>query len=427
MTTTDTRRVFSSWTGDRRVPSLGTNDGATPLPFQGWHHFKEAFAPELIAKAVDASPIEVRSCIDPFGGSGTTALACQMMGIESATVEVNPFLADVIRAKLARYDIDEIATLLAEVRHRARTNPADPTKYFRHLPQTFIQPGSKERWLFSLPVAGRIASILQAIDSVAQGDCARLFRVVLGGMLCEVSNVVVSGKGRRYRKNWRATEIEAVTVDVLFAERCSTAILDCQAFAHRPRVKAMVIEGDARTATVPGIHDLAVFSPPYPNSFDYTDVYNLQLWMLGYLCHSEDNRSLRTSTLTSHVQLIRNYPIAPSGSETLDAALKNLNEVRSGLWSPWIPQMVGGYFTDLTKVIGMTFDRLSEGAQSWLVVGDSRYAECTIPVSKILVELAAARGWSVVDERPIRHMKSSAQQGWKPELAESLLILERRV
>jgi len=29
--------------------------------------------------------------------------------------------------------------------------------------------------------------------------------------------------------------------------------------------------------------DAAIFSPPYPNSFDYTDVYNLELWVLGYL------------------------------------------------------------------------------------------------------------------------------------------------
>ena len=36
-----------------------------------------------------------------------------------------------------------------------------------------------------------------------------------------------------------------------------------------------------------GPHDLAVFSPPYPNSFDYTDVYNVELWAMGYLRNSD--------------------------------------------------------------------------------------------------------------------------------------------
>ena len=34
------------------------------------------------------------SCIDPFGGSETTALACQFLGAAPTTIELNPYLAD---------------------------------------------------------------------------------------------------------------------------------------------------------------------------------------------------------------------------------------------------------------------------------------------------------------------------------------------
>ncbi|HZH08351.1 MAG TPA: SAM-dependent methyltransferase, partial [Lautropia sp.] len=67
---------------------------ASDLPFQRWHRFKEAFDPELIARAVRESPRQVRSLADPFGGSGTSALAAQFLGVTPSTVEVNPFLAD---------------------------------------------------------------------------------------------------------------------------------------------------------------------------------------------------------------------------------------------------------------------------------------------------------------------------------------------
>ena len=73
--------TFDEWTQSRTVSSLGTNSGAPALPFQGWKHIKEAFAPELVARAISESHIPVRRCLDPFGGSGTTALACQFLGI----------------------------------------------------------------------------------------------------------------------------------------------------------------------------------------------------------------------------------------------------------------------------------------------------------------------------------------------------------
>lgn len=77
---------FDSWTQGREVPSLGTNAGADKLPFQTWHHFKEAFAPELGARAIKESKRTVKRCADPFGGSGTTALACQFLGVAPVTI-----------------------------------------------------------------------------------------------------------------------------------------------------------------------------------------------------------------------------------------------------------------------------------------------------------------------------------------------------
>ncbi len=92
--------TFEEWTQGRTITSLGTNAGADELPFQTWRNFKEAYAPELIARAVEESEIPVVRCVDPFGGSGTTALACQFLGVYPTIIEVNPFLADLIEAKL---------------------------------------------------------------------------------------------------------------------------------------------------------------------------------------------------------------------------------------------------------------------------------------------------------------------------------------
>jgi DNA modification methylase len=104
-----TPTVFEQWTQKRVVSCIGTNAGSAALPFQRWKHFKEAFVPELIERACSASDRKVKRCLDPFGGSGTSALACQFLGVHATTIEVNPFLADLIEAKLTSYSANQLA------------------------------------------------------------------------------------------------------------------------------------------------------------------------------------------------------------------------------------------------------------------------------------------------------------------------------
>ena len=415
---------YSEWTQNRTVTSFGTNDGAPRLAYQSWHHFKEAFPPEFIKHAMDNSNVRVSRCIDPFGGSGTTALTSLMLGIECTTVEVNPFLADVIRTKLSNYDIDRLTATLHGIRRKAKRLRPDPRELFGFTPPTFIEPGKKDRWIFDAAVAQRIAAIMTAIDLLAfNDDDRRLFRVILGGILCQSSNARISGKGRRYRQNWRLHPVDPSQVDAAFAINAETAILDIYRHRVTKPVRQIVIQGDARNVQYEGEYEIAIMSPPYPNSFDYTDVYNIELWMLGYLSDFDANRDLRTSTLTSHVQLRRDYAPPPSGSRLLDVTLKRLTSQQDSLWNNSIPAMVGAYFTDLLQVLDRVHTHLSVDGQCWMVVGDSCYADRTVEVAKILKQLVQQRGWKVIKSVPFRHMKSSAQQGWRPKLAESLLVM----
>jgi hypothetical protein len=126
---------FNAWVAGRRIESIGTNAGAHVLPFQAWRHFKEAFAPELIQRAISESPIPVRNCLDPFGGSGTTALACQFLGVRPTSIEVNPFLADLIEAKLAQYDIRTLAVDFSGLVRAANKRRINPSKFFAAAPR----------------------------------------------------------------------------------------------------------------------------------------------------------------------------------------------------------------------------------------------------------------------------------------------------
>ncbi|MDR6841553.1 hypothetical protein [Pseudoxanthomonas sacheonensis] len=416
---------FEAWTGQRKIVSIGSNAGAEPLPFQEWHHFKEAFAPEVVARAVRESHRPIATCLDPFGGSGTTALASQFLGIAPTTIEVNPYLADLIEAKLGVYNPDELAQDFRRI-VRATSRQAGDLRRFASLPLTFIESAATDRWIFDRAVARRIACHLVAIDTLSNPHHRRLFRVLLGGMLISVSNVIINGKGRRYRRGWTERRTAPEMVDMLFKQRCQAAITEIHEHRYRRHRGHTVLRGDCLSELANAAPaDLAVFSPPYPNSFDYTDVYNAELWMLGYLDSTASNHALRKSTLCSHVQLKRDFLAPPPGSLRLSRALGRLRRERDSLWSPWIPDMIGHYFHDMSKVLGLLYERLTPHAEVWAVVGDSRYAGVQIPVAKILADYAPTLGYRVLNVEPFRSMRASAQQGGQHQLAESLLILQK--
>lgn len=426
MTLTDAV-TFSDWLDGRRPLHLSTNSGTDRVAFQSWRNFKEAFAPELVGQAYEetsrALGRPVASCIDPFGGSGTTALACQFLGVCPTTIEVNPFLADLIEAKLSSYDADQ---LVADFRSVMKSRFREYARPFPGAPDTFVEPGRSGRYIFSRQVASRIASIRSGIMKIEHAANRRLMLVLLGAISLSISNVVVSGKGRRYRQDWQNRQAGREEVDAAFSDAVVKAIYEIRRYENRLGRAYQLLRGDAREIIPTNAgYDLAVFSPPYPNSFDYTDVYNVELWVCGYLSSSADNRDLRLSTLRSHVQIKRSFEAPVLSSPTLERVASELDEVRAKLWDSDIPGMVSAYFADMNVVLRKLGKGLIAGGRAYMVVGDSQYAGVKVPVAQILSELALAEGFEIVAEEPFRSMRASPQQGGREQLAETLITLSR--
>lgn len=417
---------FGEWTGRRDPSSIGTNAGTTPIPFQRWRNFKEAFTPELVEQAVNEMTGPVHHIVDPFGGSGTTGLAAQFLGLRPTLIEVNPYLADLIHAKLAVYDIEEVRDSYVWLIDRLSGTKQRKTPVFRAAPPTFIEPGIDGRYIFSRVVAGRILDYRDAIGQVSNPAIRRLFRVILGSVVVPVSNVIISGKGRRYRRQWKKRPPDASELDALFRSNAELSIYDLHRYASRRCRDYTLLKGDSRTllASIEEV-DLAVFSPPYPNSFDYTDVYNVELWSLGYLDSPQANSALRNATLRSHVQIARDSGGTEYPSRHLKKAVERLRKLRHKLWNGRIPDMIAGYFSDMGDVLKAVSTKLRDGGRVYMVVGDSRYAGVHIPVATILAEIAPSVGVSLKRSEPCRSMRVSPQQGGQHRLAETLLVFQK--
>jgi len=144
------RLVAQSWFARHEfLGPASTNQDSHDLPFQRWYRFKEAFAPRAVVEAFSALPVRPQTCIDPFGGSGTTSLTAQFLGVRPTTVEVNPFLADLIEAKLTTYLPNRLIRAFRAVVDDAANMEPDPSVILAAAPPTFVEPGVAGRWIFT--------------------------------------------------------------------------------------------------------------------------------------------------------------------------------------------------------------------------------------------------------------------------------------
>lgn len=138
-----------------------------------------------------------------------------------------------------------------------------------------------------------------------------LLLIVLASILPEIGNTVKDGNCVRYKNSWNEKEkrFSSETVKDVFFERAKIFREDIEKLED---TKLLVNNADVcfnqnALQSLPSLlkesFDAIIASPPYLNSFDYTDVYMPELWALGYVTVYENVRELLRSTFCSHVQV----------------------------------------------------------------------------------------------------------------------------
>jgi DNA modification methylase len=403
-------------------------------PVHRWFSLVEGYSSEFVRRIIGEQKIMPQVCFDPFMGVGTTALTCQDLGIKCYGIENSPFFYDVTRSKLrSDYDpdefgdlIDEFETYLKSCNHR-HALPDLETK-------TLFQTSERERWIFNDPVREGISDILEKMHSlpVEFNKYFKLFNLALGNHLVAVSNVFRNGKCLSFKKNWERNDIQRVDVHALFINYCRNVLLiDIRSkvnYNSKVHNYVNVLRGDSR-ALINSLSDdsidIVITSPPYLNSRDYTDIYRLELWMLGYITKFVDEKKLRSSALTSHVQIAVADSVYPKIAE-LEYFLTHLENVGT-LWNKNIPNMVKGYFSDMESILENLYPKLKDGAMVYINVSNSAYGNKICEVDTILAKIAETKGYDALEIRTARFINSSKQQEIATKLRESVIVLKKSI
>ena len=86
----------------------------------GWLRLTPAYSVHLVRELLQQRVRPDLPVLDPFCGTGTTLLTCAELGIACSTLDVNPFLVWLARAKTAKYTENSLTQAQALVDEMGR-------------------------------------------------------------------------------------------------------------------------------------------------------------------------------------------------------------------------------------------------------------------------------------------------------------------
>ena len=344
--------------------------------------------------------------LDPFSGSGTVPLAGALAGLRAQAFEVNPFLHFLSATKLSRCSADVFRKAIRVVLRGAEGQIVSPLEGY----STFTKGNRWERWLFPMRVLRSFESGWRAAACM-DTETRSLLQLVLLGAAMDCCNATRDGKCLRYHKDWNRNEATASQFRSQIESRAKDIASDLQATPISGRASKVKL-GDARHL-VPAVarekFRLCVTSPPYLNSFDYSDVYRPELFLGGFVDSNDTLMKIRLQTVRSHVQASWEKPTNDDFGVLYRDCISTIRDSTDLLWSERLPSMIQAYFEDMEKILRSLRNRALNNASLWLVVSTSAYGGIEIPVDFILADIGQRSGWFLREVGVLRHLRSSSQ------------------
>lgn len=374
------------------------------LPRHRWYYYKEGFSPLLVEKAIDEVGLQKNDVIlDPFNGSGTSTLAASVRGFKSYGIEVNPFTAFLAETKLKSPAVKLIKEnrdrLLGKIEKGAVSNLIGFSTFSRH--------NKLAKWLFNKSILNGFEGGWRFSNTISSHPLRQLFKLSLIVSAMENCNATRDGKCLRYRKTWKEQNFNNVSF-IESLER-NLDLMTEDILAQSVADRAEIINGDARkvlsSKKMLEPFKLCITSPPYLNTFDYTDIYRPELFLGKFINSQDELRKLRHKTVRSHIQIDWKRPVLNDFGSLYEQSLKYLLENKKGLMDNKIPLMAQAYFEDMFDVLSKLKHRSVKNGKLWLVVSNSAYANKEIPVDLIIGDIGGRAGWFLKEIAVLRYIK----------------------
>lgn len=397
-------------------------------PFQRWYRYKEGFSIDLVKALIrEYNQNPNGTILDPFMGSGSTLLGASDMNLDSIGFEVNPFSYFLANCKLTEYDretINQFKLAFEDILDKS-------CKYDEVFPLPKLSISSK---VFEEHIEKYYMSIKYLIMNYPISNLSVKKLLKLGWLSCleNISTYRKAGNGLKKRKYVKPRILTIQDVYTNLQQQYINMYDDMVNRTINPNVatyneSCKRMKDRISEESICGI----IFSPPYANCFDYTEIYKLELWFGDFVKEYGDLKLLRKESLRSHLNGDLKIDETNIKSDSLLSSL--ISEIeKKDLWDKRIPNMLRLYFNDMFCVLEECYKVLEDKGFCSIIVGNSAYGGIIVPTDLILAQYARKLGF-VVDKIEVdRYIITSSQQYEttkenKKYLRESLICLKKEV
>lgn len=385
--------------------------GNSGVARHGWLRLTPAYGVRVVNDELARYP-DAEVVLDPFSGTGTTALCAETAGRRAHLVDLNPFLIWLATTKTRHYaDADAFAAIaLAD-------DVADAASEL-WLDASLWQPGLSniDRW-WSPSALAALRGLRAACDKYTDaGSALDLMLVALCQTLIESSTAAfnhqsMSFKDGGHTHDTAAPDLVQVVIDK-FRARAHGIVEECE---PNPPGQASVHLGDARrlAETVDVKVDLLITSPPYCNRMSYIRELRPYMYWLRFLEEAREAGELdwqaiggtwgtATSRLMSE-HLGEDPPLSSCFVDTVSGIAASPGQRNAQLLSNYVYK----YFADAWEHIKSTTDVMAPGGELVYIVGNSTFFGTVVPTQDWYAELLAQAGYANVTVEMIRKRNSN--------------------
>lgn len=357
------------------------------------HPYPAKFIPQIPGHCIANLSLPGELVLDPFGGSGTTALEAVRLGRRALSVDANAIGSLIGRVKTCNLDrtaARELHAIRSALTTLLVSLPSPEVLCARHT-EFIPEIPNIDKW-FPVTSRGELAAIRARIGKI---NCEKA-RDIASLALSRIT-LAASFQDSETRYTSKPREIlqgETIKRYLVALDEMVRNVLRTQAALRYGVSRFVTTDTRCLTKNVcqPGTVDLIVTSPPYGNANDYHLYHRFRLLWLGH-----DPRKFGKIEIGSHLR----HQKESSGFEA--------------------------YAEEMRQTLGEMYDLLRPGRYAVLVVGDAIYKKVLYPAAELLGEQAERVGFEVICilERQIHRTKRSFTAAGRRATTEKLLVIRR--
>jgi len=417
-------RIIYNFLSEDRV----TFKGSLNALCHSWFRLTPGFSPFLVQKMLSTLECNSKDVIlDPFSGSGTTLIECQLTDYQCYGFEINPFLHFVGETSLNwSIDVEELKETMSLISENFVTKDKIVTfdslnEHNLEIPKIY----DPLRW-WRQDVLKQLLVLKSCIDLAQCTEETRsFFRLALAAVLVPDLTNVLLGKLQLVFKD---REGENIQVFETFATHATRMISEFEKITQEKKhyIKAKTININSHNLDDIQLEkpiNCVITSPPYPNRYSYVWNTRPHLFFFDMFSTPKESANLDKQTVggtwgsaTSDLingEIIPEYKVI---EEVIGPVVKNIRDI-DNLMANYTMK----YFNQLAKQIVEMEKVLSKDARVAYVVGCSRlrgvYIETDVLLAKIFEGLGLGYKISAIERFRKRHsgkdLYESIVYAWK--------------